>query len=237
MNLDWPPPAAGTLGGVLLAAALYVVFHYFGHADVLRRRLDPGRGADATAVRAVLLQRVAGFVLLGALPLLYAALALPRDLAFYGLGLGRLDRAGVFVLGVGVVVLPLIARASRSPAFRSHYPQLRVSYSWDAALRRRNAAAWTLYLLGYEFFFRGFLLFALADAFGPWAAVALTTLAYAWAHLPKNAGETLGTLPMGIVFALSALWSGAIWAPWLAHVLIANTSDWLASRPAGPSRS
>ena len=100
-----------------------------------------------------------------------------------------------------------------------------------AALRRDNAATWTLYLLGYEFFFRGFLLFAVADAWGVWAGVCATTLAYVYAHLPKNADETIGTIPMGVVFALGALWSGGIWAPWLAHVIIANTSDLLASRP------
>lgn len=232
MTLPWPPPDAAALGAVLLAALVYVLYHYFGAAARWRPRLDASRGDDANAALAAHLQRATGFALLGAVPLVYAAAALPRPLAFYGLGVGQLDRAALFVGAACAVVLPVIALGSRKPSFRAQYPQIRRATPWDGAARATNAASWTLYLLGYEFLFRGFLLFTLADAFGPWAAVALTTLAYAWAHLAKAADETLGTLPMGIVFAVGALWTGAIWAPWLAHTLIANTAEWLATRDA-----
>ncbi len=231
MSPPWPPEDPALLGALLLAAALYVVFHYFCSAPRLVRGLDAARGADANAATAVHRQRLWGFALLGAAPLIYAALALPRPVGFYGLGLGDPLRALIFVAGVAAVVLPTVFLASRKPAFRDHYPQIRRAAPWDAALRRSNAATWALYLLGYEFFFRGFLLFAVADAWGVWAGVGVTTLAYVYAHLPKNADETIGTIPMGVVFALGALWSGAIWAPWLAHVIIANSSDLLASRP------
>ncbi|MCB9540689.1 MAG: CPBP family intramembrane metalloprotease [Myxococcales bacterium] len=231
MTIVWPPDRPALLGALVLAATLYVVFHYFGSAPAIAPRLDAARGADANAATAVHRQRIWGFALLGVAPLIYAALALPRPLAFYGLGLEHPLRAAMFVGGVVAVVLPFVFLASRKPTFRDHYPQIRRAAPWDAALRRDNAATWTLYLLGYEFFFRGFLLFAVADAWGVWAGVGATTLAYVYAHLPKNADETIGTIPMGVVFALGALWSGGIWAPWLAHVIIANTSDLLASRP------
>ncbi len=203
----------------LVAAACYVAYHYGANA---RRFAAHG---PATAIH---LQRLGGAVLLGVVPGL-VAWALPGGWADYGVGLRNLSAAAVFIGCVVLVVLPVIALAARGPRFRDDYPQIR-GVPWDARLRLHNLASWALYLCAYEFFFRGFLLFPLAAAFGAWPAIAVTTLAYAYAHLPKNAAETIGTLPIGVLFAAVALHTGGLWAPFLAHVLIANWSDWLATR-------
>ena len=205
----------------LVAAACYVAYHYGPNAARWAAR---GYGPAA----AVHLQRVGGAVLLGGVPAV-VAWRLPGGWLDYGFGLTDPAMAAAFVGGVVVVILPIIALASRGPKFRDDYPQMRGA-TWDRRLRVHNFATWTLYLLAYEFFFRGFLLFTLAAAFGAWPAIAITTIAYAYAQLPKNAAETIGTLPMGVVFAAVALYTGGFWAPFVAHVLIANWGDLLATR-------
>lgn len=224
-DLTWPTAHTRALVVTFVAAAAYVAYHYGAHADRWRRGAAT---TDAEEARAVHRQRLGGALLLGVLP---AGVAFAWPDGAWGLSLPRPAVAGGFVAAVVVIILPIIAMSARGPAFRDDYPQMRLAAPWTRAQRLRNAASWTIYLLAYEFFFRGFVLFTLAEAFGAWPAIALSTLAYAWAHLPKNAAETIGTLPMGVIFAVVALEGGGIWGPFVAHVIIANWSDYLASRP------
>jgi membrane protease YdiL (CAAX protease family) len=205
----------------LVAAACYIAFHYLAHASRWAAR---GHGTEAAVHR----QRLSGVVLLGVVPALVTC-ALPGGLTDYGWGLSNPGLALGLAAGISALVLPTIFLASRGPKFREDYPEMH-GIEWDRGLRVRNFATWSLYLLAYEFFFRGFLLFPLAAAFGAWPAIAVTTLAYVYAHLPKNGSETTGTLPMGVVFASTSLVTGGFWAPFVVHVLIANFADWLASK-------
>ena len=216
---SWIPPTL-----LWVAAAAYVAFHYGFHADRWRRR-----GVDEAG--AVHRQRLGGFLCLGAVPTAIA-LALGLTPEQLGLSLPRPLLALAVVAGVAAVALPLIQRSARAPRFREHHPQIRVAPPWDRRLRWENALSWALYLFAYELFFRGVLLFPLAAAYGAWPAIAITTLAYVWAHLPKpDVAETVGALPLGVVFAASALAGAGIWAPFAAHLLIALFAE---SRVTGP---
>lgn len=128
------------------------------------------------------------------------------------------------LLIVLLVALPLIHRRSASADHRARYPQIQRSH-WRPHDHLSNAATWWVYLLGYEAFFRGFLLLGLAPALGPGPALALTTAFYAAVHLPKGAGETLGSWVMGLLFGVAALESGSFFAPFLAHVILATSND------------
>ena len=227
MSPTWPPEHGDVVAALLAASALFVSFHYFANAASWARRAEADPGAPGPWYR----QRVAGFVLLGVVP---AALTPMLGWHLDTTGLLTLPAPGrtlAFAAGVCAVTLPAIFLSSRKPDFPNHYPQIRVA-RWDAGLRLRNGLTWAVYLVGYEYYFRGFLLFGLTDAFGAWPAVAMTTFAYVLAHIHKNADETIGCIPMGVVFAWGSLWSGSIWGAWLAHVIIANTSEYLATRRA-----
>ncbi len=227
-DLSWPRGMDGPLLVVLVATIAYVGFHYLFHWTAWLPRLDPERGHSVNQARAVHIQRLGGVLCLGLLPALVAA-ALPGGPATVGLGLSDPAAALGAVGAVLIIVLPVVARSASRAPFWEHYPLIRAR-RWTRRLYLHNALGWIAYLLAYEFFFRGFLLFTLARWLGVWPAIALSTLAYVYAHLPKpHAGETVGTLPMGVLFAVIALDSGGIWGPWLAHCAIALTSDWVAT--------
>jgi membrane protease YdiL (CAAX protease family) len=222
-GLGWNPGDGDVVLILLSATAAYVAFHYGANAALLARRF----GLDQA--RAVHLQRAGGFVLLGAVPAAVAALFLPDGLADLGLRTGDLPRSALAAAGISTFALPFVAGASRQPASWEAYPQIRAPV-WTRELHLGNAASWALYLLGYEFLFRGFLLMSLARLYGPWPAIAIVTAIYTAVHVTKPAGETIGTIPMGVLFGAAALYSGAIWAPFVAHVFIAVTSDYLVVR-------
>lgn len=221
-SVPLPWPADPTLPALLIAlAALFALHHYRAHPAALRARY----ALDLPA--AVHASRLISALLLGLAPALIAhlldhpitpALTLPHPAA-----------TALGALALAALALPAVALAARRPDFTDHYPQVR-DRPWTPRLALHNALSWAIYLIAYEYFFRGLLLFALAARLDPWTAIALTTLAYVLAHLPKPGRETAGTLPMGIAFAAVTLATGSIWAAVISHWLIANTSDLLAAR-------
>ena len=44
-------------------------------------------------------------------------------------------------------------------------------------------------------------------------------------HADKDSQEVVACVPMGLLFCGLAIWTGAIWAPFALHVIIALTSE------------
>ncbi len=207
---------------LLVPTAAYLVMFYGLAPTRLARTSTPDEAA-----RAVLRSKAGGGVVLGLGAALAAVLA----------GHGVLELAApdprplatlAWVLGGAAVFVPIVGSSARKPPIWSRYPEIRRD-PFDAATARRSAGAWALYLLGYEYMFRGVLLFGLASRFGVWAALAITTALYVVVHLPKMASETASCLAMGIVFGAMSISSGSFVAAWLLHVLIALTSETVAA--------
>ena len=85
----------------------------------------------------------------------------------------------------------------------------------------KNTLGWSAYLLGYEFLFRGILLFPLVDALGVWPAIAINTAMYSATHIPKGMDEAIGAAPLGIVLCLITLMTGTLWVAIIVHILMA----------------
>ena len=202
------------------ATVVLLTFHYATPARVwqwlLADRVD--------SAQAVVLQRSAGVLLLGIVPGLVGWWALGRSPIDLGLGVPEPTVSLGFLGFIAVAALPLVRWSAKRPDSREAYPEIR-SNPWDRRLRTTNALSWAVYLLAYEFFFRGFLLVPLVAWAGLWPGIAITTAIYVTVHFTQPAGEAIGTLPMGILFALVALSSGAIWAGWIGHVAIAVAND------------
>lgn len=210
---------------MITASLVYWAYHYHANAARYRRRWGASLEEQVAQVRGYSFQRVMGMVLLGVVPVLVGWGLWGRSLGAYGVTLGvDWGLTALWVVGAYGVLGPLLWAAARGTQHQAMYPQMRVE-AWTRALWVQNAGTWALYLLGYEVFFRGFLLVPMVEHFGVWPAIGVNTALYVYAHLPKDAGETLGCVVMGVVFALMALTTGGIWAPWLAHVLVAVSSE------------
>jgi len=72
-------------------------------------------------------------------------------------------------------------------------------------------------LFGWEFIWRGLVLFAYARAFGPGPAIFLQAVPFAFMHLGKPEVETLSTLFGGVAFGLIAWRTRSFLYPWLIH--------------------
>lgn len=155
-----------------------------------------------------------------AIPLLVIGLFFRQSPAQYGLQLGDW-RAGLTLTLIAILLLaPVIWIVVRvSPGLQQYYQ--------DTDLTTRWALFTILELVGWEFFFRGFIYFGYQKEFGD-HALWLQAVPFALAHLGKPAAETLTTLFGGFLFALIARRTRSILYPFLIHLFVAVFTKWAA---------
>ncbi len=182
-------------------------------------------GAGAAEAKRV--QALGRLVLEGAVPLLLVIFVMRDRPSRYGVAVGDW-RAGLAIgLGGCLVMTPVVLAAVHLADFATYYaPQ--------GASARDVFLTTALEVIPAEFFFRGFLLFALLRVAGP-IAVVIATLPFAFAHLGKPEIETLSTLVGGLLYGWldwrtgSVLWSG------LAHTWILSLTVLAAAAVGVPA--
>lgn len=159
-------------------------------------------------------------------PVLVVALVWREPLEEWGLGLGRPAIWGRYAVGLWAVMLPVLVWASRMPSLQAYYPR----YAWartSTGAFLASAAAWLVYFLAWEFFFRGFLLFALLRRHPPVVAIAVQTVPFVLMHLPKPEVEALASIVAGVVLGWMAYRGRSVVGCWLLHWACAVMLDLL----------
>lgn len=135
-----------------------------------------------------------------------------------GLGIGNW-RKGLWLsfLASIAVLLSCILFAS-VPATQSHYSSARWG-TGDAGAILLGEWARLRTLIGWEFLFRGFLLFPLYECFGPAANLIQATLC-AVTHVHKPLVEMYGSLPFALLLGYLARKSGSVWYGVYVHWLL-----------------
>ena len=204
---------------VSITAAALVVQHFL-------RRSSPLAGLGPARQHAAL--KVGAGLVLGLAAVLGAALD-PGGLSRVPMGLGTPAAVLPGLVLALVLVMAGVWVVSRSARFARDYPEAPIEAP-DRKSWAENAIAWAIYLAGYELLFRGLCLHASVELLGLVPGVAVTTALYVVAHLPKSLGESLGSFPMGVLFAALALGGHSVLYPWLLHLAMAVFADTLALR-------
>ena len=75
-----------------------------------------------------------------------------------------------------------------------------------------------IFLLSYELFFRGILLFTLIDVFGLISAIIINTLLYVIIHAFDSKSEIIGAIPFGVVLCLISYYSQSVILAFILHL-------------------
>lgn len=213
----------GVHAGIAIAATIVLYLLYY--LIVVSSLLDRLRNT----VAGVVAKRAAGIVILGGGSALLASLFLPFGPAELGLTLAFPPSTWLWVGGASVVIVIGCIATAHKPENFEVYPEMRVP-RWGPGTVAANLASCSLYMLAYEFLFRGFLLFACLAAMPALLAIGINIALYGLAHVPKGPREALGSIPLGLVLCLSAIDTGTIWAAFLIHVIMSQLNDYLAVR-------
>ncbi len=146
------------------------------------------------------------------LPMLITLLVFRQKPSEYGFQLGDWKIGLLLALVCILLIAPVLWLVSRAgSAMQAYYrPYLR-GLPWSTLLD----------LFGWEFFFRGWLLFGLAKKFGP-EAIWLQAVPFAIAHIGKPEIETLSTIFGGFVFGWVAWRSKSFIYPLLIHWFVSS---------------
>lgn len=139
----------------------------------------------------------------------------------YGFNARQINLTPYFAMML--IMLPLISWASFQPDFLRMYP----TYRLDQDYSNQQAAHFWIYEIFYgldfvsvEFFFRGFMVLALAKYLGAGAIMPMVCV-YAYMHFGKPMGETIGSVFGGAILGVLAYYSRSIYGGIIIHVGVA----------------
>lgn len=146
------------------------------------------------------------------IPLLIIVLLFRENPKEYGFSLGDW-KLGLLYTAIGIVLMaPVIYYLGRSDvSMKNFYQALLPGLPWTTFLD----------LIGWEFFFRGWILFAYARKFGH-EALWLQAVPFALAHISKPEIETLSTIFGGFAFGWVAWRTKSFVWPFLIHWFIGS---------------
>jgi membrane protease YdiL (CAAX protease family) len=207
---------------ILLSASLLpTIYRYYGWStffDRHFRRVVPANALAHLYGRLYLFGM--GFILLLVVPLLVTVFVLKKKPREFGAQIGDW-RAGLTIVGVlfPLIALIMLWPASHDPAFRAEYPLYREA-GQSAAVFVMYALCYALYYLGWESFFRGFLLFGLKDTFGSFNSILIQTIPSTLLHIGKPDGEIIAAILAGVLFGAIALRTRSVLYVFLLHWFI-----------------
>jgi uncharacterized protein len=152
------------------------------------------------------------FLLYFVIPMLITLLVFREKPAQVGFTLGDWKAGFILTLGGIILISPILFLVGRGdPAMKDYYKPLLPGLPWNTLLD----------LFGWEFFFRGWMLFGFARKFGP-EAIWLQAVPFALAHLGKPELETFSTIFGGFVFGWVAWRTKSFIYPLLLHWFVGS---------------
>ena len=216
-----------TLGISLLG---FIVFWFVSKSKKLEQEYIQKYSAEVASEKFILFTKYWGFVWMGVIPALVCLVFL-KDYSFGDYGIKWDSSTALtslyWTLGLCALVTVINFFNARKPKSQSMYPQIRAKV-WNKKLLMKYFTGWFFYLLGYEFMFRGILLFPLVDTLGFWPAIAINTALYSATHIPKGLDETIGAAFLGVVLCFLTLQTHTIWIALFVHVALAWTNSYFA---------
>ncbi len=206
---------------VLLVTLSFLLYHFITNHDKLKNHMQSRYGAERGQMLTVVFSRLLGAAL-------FASTAIfnwVKQLPLISVGIDFKYKALLLLL----VLIPVLVNlfAAKGVGNLAMYPQIRTKV-WSKGLLVLSALTWMIYLLGYEIMFRGVLFENCVSEVGLLSAIGINISIYALVHIPKGLNETVGTLPMGIVFCLLVWFTGSFWASFALHCLFALSNEWFS---------
>ena len=167
MNTDliWQHEYIKPVISLSVTLACFLIYHCASNSDKIISKIQKTFGINYAMELRVYLRQISGFIFLGCIPALAVLTILPGGLAEYGLRFSIGANTLYYTLLLAIIVVVINFFASKSPFNLERYPLIRIK-DWNAKLLIFSSLGWIIYLIGYEFLFRGFLLFTCIDYFG-----------------------------------------------------------------------
>lgn len=208
---------------VFTIAILWGVIGFAAYYFIAHKKFHSGK------VREVVSQRGWGVLFMGLATLLVILLGFREKPEAYGLGFSFKELPPLWAYLAFPIIIIVSYFQAATPGNLAVYPQIRIK-KWNKQIVALSAGSWIAFLLAYEFFFRGFILFASLTVLDPWPAIALNCSLYGFAHFYKGLGETFGAIAVGVLLCYLTVLTGNIWSAVIIHSVMALSNEWFSLR-------
>ncbi len=208
---------------LLSSTVLTLLWKYFGTVEFYADSLADHIGFGDPDAMAAFYQFGSCLVLLGVVPGVIIKLVFRERLADYGLQFGhRLYTTRTFLIAVPFVVV-VGYFAAFDPTMREVFPVNKQAGLTTPFLL--HVVTYALFYVGWDFHFRGFLQFGLADSMGLVRAILVQTMASSLLHIGRPVTETFAAIGAGILWGWLAYRTNSILSGLLQHILIGVVVD------------
>ncbi len=171
-------------------------------------------------------QFLATLVLFFLFPIIIIKLVFKEKLKDYGFSSGDKKYGLRFVIiTIPLIVTPIIILGAHMTQVRMEYPLSKLVQGGASVFLLYQASYVLLYYVGWEFFFRGYMLFGLREKFGDIYAILLQVIPSSLLHFNKPEPEFLGSIILGLVLGYLALRTRSILYPLIIHAYIGVSTD------------
>lgn len=185
---------------------------------------NPSITGERFQLNRFLAMKILGFLMMGVLPfLIFPSIVNPPE-SFGQSRQSALHFPSILLFIIPALIIAMNFFASGKEDFHSRFPQMRIK-EWGIPNLIIGIGGWGIYLLGYEYLFRGLFLSAWLDAFGPLTAIAVNVVVYSLFHIPNGPKEAIGAIPFGIVLCLVTIQSGSFVHAFLLHWLLSTSAE------------
>ncbi|MDA1191710.1 MAG: type II CAAX endopeptidase family protein [Candidatus Poribacteria bacterium] len=211
-----------SVAALLLAPVLLTINRYYCKPNVFRRHVAHLNVYPDFELFAYAYWFISATLALCVVPMIVWAVAFRKSPSELNTRFGSRETS-VVVVAAFVPMAVVVALIGTTSAFESKYPM------FDGAKDGLRAfliyeLLYGVYFFAWEFFFRGWMLRALAPDFGT-RAIWIQTIPFVLMHFGKPFPETLGALPAGLFLGWLSWRSGSFLYGWLLHWGVAFVMD------------
>jgi len=211
---------------ILLSIIFYYIYYYFQTSSLPEKLCSVIVQPAPKEITLFLLKKNSGFVILGLIPGVLYYFFVNQNFEKFGLSPNQFFNNFTVIFSIVftiVVILYINQKANKG----NNSLQINLM-DWNILLFLINACGWIIYLIGYEFLFRGILLFECYSSFGFWPAIAINVSIYSAIHMVYGKDQTIGAIIFGAVACYLTLTQGSILIPIIMHVALSIFSDYFS---------
>jgi len=170
---------------------------------------------------------IGDFFTLFILPFFIIKVLLREKIKDYGIKFGDYKAGLIITLIFLAIMIPLVWIASSTSEFSRTYPHLSsVKNSWIVFMIYELGMF--IYMISWEFIWRGFMLFGLEKKFG-YYSVLIQMIPFLILHNGKPSAETFGAIIAGIALGILALRTRSIFYCVVAHASVMFSIDFIST--------
>jgi membrane protease YdiL (CAAX protease family) len=214
---------------IILSSLLFFYAYYFwAHSAFLQKSIEKRTRSPQSELLQFFAKKTSGFLLLGVIPGIIYYFLLKPDFEEFGISVTALKNnlSLIFVL---IFIISIILFIAQKINLERNSLQIKLT-NWNGLLFLFNAIGWIIYLAGYEFLFRGILLFECNNSFGFWPAIAINVAIYSAIHMVNGKDQAIGALIFGTIACYFTLTRGTILIPIFMHITLSLMSDYFSIR-------